>query len=297
MYYYQRLFSSASKLYKAHNRKIGKKWQQKVMTGLYKDTLYARKVLGRGGYGIVYKAEDSKGNKIEAKRIDTKRKHSLFNITRNVEKLKQQNHPNIVKVNDIHQEENVIWVFMELCEYGDLNNFYRKHKLTQEQYLAVMSQIAGGISYLHENNVVHRDIKPENTLVANNSPIQIKLTDFDVSKFFHEMLETSAMSTNVETLAFKEPEFFQRTPEGKLVYHCNVDIFAMGLTFLALLQGNLDGKPLIPRIETPQIYSEVYAPSIGQLVAERVKYNIKELRIVKNLQAEGVHKLQNLQIV
>ena len=56
-------------------------------------TVYAQKVLGQGGYGIVYRAEDSKGNKIAAKRIDTKRKHSLP-ITRDVQKLKLLNHAN-----------------------------------------------------------------------------------------------------------------------------------------------------------------------------------------------------------
>ena len=118
-----------------------------------------------------------------------------------------------------------------------MNKFYKNNEVTHEQCVKIMWQIAAGVKYLHQNDVVHRDIKPENILFSNNLPIQVKLTDFDVSKFFEEF-ETSTMSTNVGTLAFKAPEFFQRTPEGKLVYHRNVDVYTMGLTFLALLQAN-----------------------------------------------------------
>ena len=254
-------------------------------------TVYSKHIIGQGGYGIVYKGHDGKGNKIAARRIDVKRKLKISsNITRDIEHLKRLNHPNIVQVYDIYQEENVVWIFMELCEHGDLNKLYSKTKLTPRQLLELMTQIAAGLTYLHENNVVHRDIKPENILVSNDCPIEIKLTDFDVSKFFEEIIDTSAMSTNVGTEAFKAPEFFQRTPEGKLVYHRNVDCYAMGLTFLALLQGHPGRTLLIPRIETPRMDSELHALSIGQLIAERMKYGVDELRVVIIDDTEGAHE-------
>ena len=60
--------------------------------------------------------------KIAAKRIDFAG-YSLLNIVRDVEKLKQLDHPNIVKVYDIHQDDKTTWMFMELCEHNDLNKF------------------------------------------------------------------------------------------------------------------------------------------------------------------------------
>ena len=81
-------------------------------------------------------------------------------------------------------------------------------------------------------------------------------------------------------LEFKVPEFFQRTPEGKLVYHRNMDCYAIGLMFLALLQANKETKQLKPRIKTPQDYSEKFTFSVGQLIAERVKYKVQELSVV-----------------
>ena len=107
------------------------------------------------------------------------------------------------------------------------------------------------------------------------------MADFDVSKCLDPEVETSLMTSNVGTLAFKAPEFFQRTSPGKIEYHRNVDIYAAGLTFLAILQVEFGKKMLIPRIETPMDDSELHAPSIGQLISERIKYKVPELSIVK----------------
>ena len=94
-------------------------------------------------------------------------------------------------------------------------------------------------------------------------------------------VETSLMSSNVGTLAFKAPEFFQRTSPGYIEYHRNVDIYAAGLTFLAILQAEKGKKMLIPQIETPMDDSELHAPSIGLLISERIKYKVPEFSIVK----------------
>ena len=115
---------------------------------------------------------------------------------------------------------------MELCDYGDLNSFHKQVELTMYQRLEIMVQIASGISYLHQNRVVHQDIKPENIIVSPS--------------FFEEIFVTSAISTNVGTLACKAPEFFQRTKDGKLLYHRNVDVYAAGLTFFGINSRNRD---------------------------------------------------------
>ena len=107
------------------------------------------------------------------------------------------------------------------------------------------------------------------------------MADFDVCKCLEPEVETSLMTSNVGTLAFKAPEFFQRTSPGKIEYHRNVDVYAAGLTFLAILQAEKGKKMLVPRIETPMDDSEFHVLSIGQLISERIKYKVPELSIVK----------------
>ena len=124
---------------------------------------------------------------------------------------------------------------------------------------------------------IHRDIKPGNILIDCHSP---KLTDFDLSKFLDPDGETSMMNSNVGTNAYKAPEFFNRIG-GKLRYHRNVDIYAAGLTFLAMIQAQEGNRKLVPHIETPRDDSELHVQSIGQLIAERIKYNVPELNIVR----------------
>ena len=144
-----------------------------------------------------------------------------------------------------------------------------------------MKQIMMGIEYLHREDIVHRDIKPANILIASHIPLVIQLTDFDACKSLDPEVETPLMTSNVGTLAFKAPEFFRRTGPGQIEYHRNVDIYAAGLTFLAILQAEQGKKILIPHIETPREDSELHTLSIGLLISERIKYKVPELNIVK----------------
>ena len=192
-----------------------------------------------------------------------------------------------MKILDVEKQSNAMWLIMPFCELGDLNHLYKVRDVSNDTKIDGMKQIAAGISYLHNQDVIHRDIKPGNILVASEIPLKLLLADFDVCKCLDPEVETSLMTSNVGTLAFKAPEFFQRTSPGKIEYHRNVDLYAAGLTFLAILQAEKGKKMLIPQIESPMDDSELHAPSIGQLIAERIKYKIPELSIVK---IESPHK-------
>ena len=104
----------------------------------------------------------------------------------------------------------------------------------------------------------------------------MKLTDFDFSKILEENYGSSLMTTNVGTPAFKAPEFYLRNEELKIQYHRNVDIYALGLTYLAMIQGN---NGLVPQIETPNDDSERYVP-IGRIIAERIRYKKEPLEVI-----------------
>ena len=256
------------------------------MFGVQKDIIKVKsysidqsKVLGQGAFGIVYKGRDAKKNRIAAKRIDGD-KHPRI-LSQDLDGLMKLDHQNVMKVLDVERHENIVWMMMPFCKLGDMNDLYKVRDVSNEAKIDGMKQIASGISYLHSQDIVHRDIKPGNILVASEIPLQLLLADFDVSKYLDPEVETSLMTSNVGTLAFKAPEFFQRTSPGKIEYHRNVDIYAAGLTFLSILQAEKGKKMLIPHIETPREDSELHALSIGQLIAGRIKYKVPELSIVK----------------
>ena len=238
-----------------------------------------RQVLGTGAFGIVFKGSDVRKNIVAAKRIDGNDHPRI--LTQELNKFLQLEHPNVMKILDVEKSDKVVWMVMAFCELGDLNRFYRERNVPYKANVNIMKQITAGIHYLHSQDIVHRDIKPGNILVSSEHPLVVQLTDFDISKCLDPEVETSLMTSNVGTLAFKAPEFFQRISPGKIEYHRNVDIYAAGLTFLAILQADKGKKMLIPQIETPMEDSELHVPSVGQLISERIKYKVPELSIVK----------------
>ena len=234
-------------------------------------------ILGQGAFWIVYKTWNENGETFAVKRIDEEQHPRI--LSQNLDTLLQLDHENIVKIFDICQEDQVLFVFMTYCPLGDLNKYFWSNELKFREKIHIMEQVANGIVYLHSKNIVHRDIKPDNILVFCDSKVTAKLSDFDLSKVMDLDVETSVMTSNVGTFGFKAPEFFQRTKDEQIHYHRNVDVFAAGLTFLAMIQYDKNSGKLIPHIETPTEESEVHAP-IGSLIAERIKYQVSDLNVV-----------------
>ncbi len=256
----------------------------------------SEQVLGRGSFGVIHRAVDKIGREIAAKRIDftTKDSENIPEFAKELRKLVGLNHENVARIFDILEETVTIWVFMELCRHGDLVNYLQGDDISHSvaEKFKLMVDIAKGVEYLHSQNVVHRDIKPTNVLVSSFRGFHAtaKLTDFDCGKFLKEDYSTSLMTSNIGTQAFKAPEFYLRTEEFRLEYHRNVDIYALGLTFLAIIQNN---RFLVPRIETAKDHAEM-GPlyTIGMLMAERKRYNVKPLEALQT-STEGGEPLWN----
>ena len=78
-----------------------------------------KEILGKGAYGVVYKATNGSNETVPAKTIDGKLHPRVF--TPDLEKLKSLQHKNIVRIFDFHYQGETLWIFMEICWYGDLN--------------------------------------------------------------------------------------------------------------------------------------------------------------------------------
>ena len=146
----------------------------------------------------------------------------------------------------------------------------------------IMKQIINGIVFLHSKNIVHRDIKPANILVTSTRSqlIVIKLGDFGLSKILDPDSLTSAMSSNVGTLTFKAPEFWDKKPDDRVRYHRNVDVYAAGLTFTAMLQTISGAQSLVPKVEGSLEHSETLMP-IGLAAYSRMINRHPDVDIVE----------------
>ncbi len=242
--------------------------------------------IGRGSFGTVYAALDSNGNNRAAKKFSF-RDHPKIASSEAVQFIKfhdlPQEHRNIVKIYDVKKHKASIWIFMEMCSLGDLNQYFRNNFPEIDLKLDLITQILGGVAYLHHYRIVHRDIKPGNILVQSNGtdePPVIKITDFGLAKFLDPNEETSGMSTDVGTLAFKAPEFWQKARNGTIRYHKSVDCYAVGLTILAMLQAK-QGQQLTPMALHSLDTSAEGGKWIGMIMNDRNTHRQPELNLVQ----------------
>ena len=197
--------------------------------------------LGHGAFGTVYQAWDSNNGLVAIKKISRDEGRKAIEEAVKLQKLKVNLgwHKHIITIYDVKYWMGAIWIVMEKCDHGDLEKYFKKNcnSLDTVAKVQFMKHVMNGLAYLHSQNVVHRDIKPANILVKSTTMgagINIKLADFGLCRIL--TADESTMSSNVGTLMFKAPEFWDPKSNDKVRYHRNVDVYAAGLTFAAMLQ-------------------------------------------------------------
>ncbi len=248
-------------------------------------TVHTYPELGRGAFGIVYKARDTTGNTVAAKKMDVPQNASEMNSFYN----NPPKHANIIKVLDtvFDKDTSIMWMFMHFCEHGDLNRYFARNVESLRDIrskLNIMQQISDGLSFLHERYVAHRDIKPGNILVTEGDDStypRVVISDFNLSKYLDPDDLTSGMTSDVGSLAFRAPEFFNRNLDGKIRYHRNVDTFACGLTFLSMLQYE-SGPTLFPYLELSSELPAQARETIGFLMFDRERKGQPRIDVATN---------------
>lgn len=103
------------------------------------------------------------------------------------EVLKETDHPNIMRIFEIIEDQGHYYVVSELMQGGELYDRIIKMKVFSERAAAkIISQILLALNYMHKRNIVHRDIKPENILLESDDlkNLNVKVTDFGFARFF-----------------------------------------------------------------------------------------------------------------
>ena len=104
--------------------------------------------------------------------------------------LSNTDHPHIVRVMELLEDEAKFYIVSELVTGGELYDYIiKKKKLSERESAGIIKQILLALNYMHQQDIVHRDIKPENILLCPEESrpgevIQVKLTDFGFATFF-----------------------------------------------------------------------------------------------------------------
>jgi len=189
-------------------------------------------LLGEGGFGYVHRAVDRKTGQNVAIKFMTKKGVDAADIDDYKKEVAIQaklQHENIVQLYEYIDDEDFIYIVMELVSGGELfDELLERDKFTENDAAKVIKDVLKGVDYLHANGVAHRDLKPENLLLGGKSADIIKIADFGLSKDF----EKSFMATHVGTHNYMAPEILL----GER-YTSKVDIFAIGVITYMLLAG------------------------------------------------------------
>ncbi|OBZ79927.1 putative serine/threonine-protein kinase fhkC [Grifola frondosa] len=143
--------------------------------------------LGSGSFATVHLAMDTSAHKQAAcKCIKRKSNDKLAKVRKEVDILLALNHPNINMVRAATNDDNFLYIFLELCTGGDLFSYIVSHtdsKLCEGEAKYIMFQLMKGLKYLHDRLISHRDLKPENILLHTpGSYPRIQIADFGLAR-------------------------------------------------------------------------------------------------------------------
>ena len=142
--------------------------------------------------------------------------------------MKQQDHPNIVKLLDVFQTPNNIYIVTEFCNSGDLGELMKKKKKFSETIaLRIIQDILRGMQELSRHGITHRDLKPANIMINDGV---FKLTDFGFAKKVDDVQDL--MKSQVGTPLYMSPQILMHQP-----YTSKCDVWSFGLIFYELLYG------------------------------------------------------------
>jgi serine/threonine protein kinase len=200
--------------------------------------------LGSGGMGDVYKARDTRLNRLVAIKVlppdkvaNPDRKRRFIQEAQSASAL---NHPNIVVIHDINEENGVDFMVMEFIEGKTLDAVIPRQGMRLGEALKLAIPVADGLAKAHSAGIIHRDVKPSNIIIADDG--RVKILDFGLAKLteapvgHNDQTLTARAQTEdgaiLGTIAYMSPE----QAEGKKL-DARSDIFSFGVVLYEMLSG------------------------------------------------------------
>mmetsp|Transcript_10337 Transcript_10337/g.24893 ORF Transcript_10337/g.24893 Transcript_10337/m.24893 type:complete len:665 (+) Transcript_10337:118-2112(+) len=151
------------------------------------------KPLGEGSFGAVYYAtlKVTKASRAVKKIAKARMREKLVTLKTEVQLLKLVDHPHVVMLHEIFEDDQDVHLVMSLCRGGHLQAYVMRYgRLKEQPAVAAMRQLFRAVAYLHRNSICHRDLKSENLMLLHDEPFTgssrntLKVTDFGLACFF-----------------------------------------------------------------------------------------------------------------
>ena len=205
--------------------------------------------LGKGSFGLVYKAKNINTSEMVAVKIlDVKElhrnKYTFKRIQDEINSMKvtveqyTNGNPNIIRFYDAAEVDDQVFIFEEFCRGGSLQNMiYREGPLQDKYCKKFLRQIIEGVRFLHSNNIVHRDLKPDNLMMTTSNPetAVVKIIDFGLSR---KVADSNLGGTICGSPGYMAPEvlLLKQNKQNKK-YGLKVDLWSVGAILYTMITG------------------------------------------------------------
>ena len=238
---------------KSNSLKINKESFVTIIEGDITQFYEVQKKIGEGAYGKIYKVRNKQSGDIRAMKQVTKSKiQDMGKFQTEIKILSMLDHPNIVRLFEVIEDDKYYNLLEELCTGGELLTRAQKTELKEKDIARIFYQIISGVAYIHGMGIAHRDLKLENILFSTENPMSpIKIIDFGFSVFMDKNNEKSKedkkdkdnentdpkkfgfrrLKSKVGTLYYISPEIIKGNYDEKC------DIWACGVILYILLAG------------------------------------------------------------
>ena len=238
---------------KSNSLKINKESFVTIIEGDITQFYEVQKKIGEGAYGKIYKVRNKQSGDIRAMKQVTKTKiQDMGKFQTEIKILSMLDHPNIVRLFEVIEDDKYYNLLEELCTGGELLTRAQKTELKEKDIARIFYQIISGVAYIHGMGIAHRDLKLENILFSTENPMSpIKIIDFGFSVFMDKNNEKlkedkkdkdnentdpkkfgfKRLKSKVGTLYYISPEIIKGNYDEKC------DIWACGVILYILLAG------------------------------------------------------------
>uniref|UniRef100_A0A915DLT2 Protein kinase domain-containing protein n=1 Tax=Ditylenchus dipsaci TaxID=166011 RepID=A0A915DLT2_9BILA len=236
--------------------------------------------IGKGGFGVVFKARNKIGEHVAIKKIPRNRTGVCVDQEVNVlQKLNSgSGHNRIVKFFESFSDEAFTYIVMEYCERGTLREYIRKNGAMDSAMAAdVLVQLVEGVSLMHRNGIMHRDLTASNVLISRitNGRLFVKIADFGLTK---KTPKHAVLATCLGTPGYMAPQIKYRQEYGR-----QADVYSLGAILFVMLNArdppelswDEEGCPMF----SSQITSQIDGRALDLLQKMMFKFEKNRIRL------------------